>query len=198
MPGVSLTLLSLPRAEEESPFTADEILSFLDEKTGVAAWEMAVKLTPSHGHEENNQAKPGTGPTEAGGGPKLNRSITVSEPRLFVQVVEAACEALKAAEPEITKMDQVGGDGDCGTTLKNGAEGVLKMISDGRINGANLIEDVGAIADAVGDQMDGTSGALYSCVCFWACNVRSTLPHSGSSSLLSRRLCTTPRGTGRR
>jgi dihydroxyacetone kinase len=194
MPGVSLTLLLLPRAEEESTFTADEILSFLDEKTGVAAWKMAVKLTPPQGHEEDNPAKPGTGPTETGDGSKMNRRLAVSEPRLFVQMVEAACEALKAAEPEITKMDQVGGDGDCGTTLKNGAVGVLKMISDGRINGANLIEDVRAIADAVGDLMDGTSGALYSCVCFWL-TMSAQLCHSGSSSLLSRRLCTTPRGT---
>jgi len=162
MPGVSLTLLSLPRAEGESTFTADEILSFLDEKTSVAAWKMAVKFTPPQGHEEDNPAKPGTDRTESGDGSKMNKRLIVSEPRLFVQAVQAACEALNAAEPEITKMDQVGGDGDCGTTLKNGAAGVLKLISDGRINGANLIGDVGAIADAVGDQMDGTSGALYS------------------------------------
>lgn len=30
-----------------------------------------------------------------------------------------------AAEPEITKYDDIVGDGDCGTTLKRGAEGKI-------------------------------------------------------------------------
>ena len=161
MPGVSLTLLVLPRTEEESSFTADEILSFLDEKTDVAAWNIAVKLTPPP-ERDDDSAELRTDPAEISNPSKTTRRVTVSEPGLFVQAVGAACEALKAAEPIITKMDQVGGDGDCGITLKNGAGGVLKMISKGHITGANLIDDVGAIAEAVGDQMDGTSGALYS------------------------------------
>jgi dihydroxyacetone kinase len=163
MPGVSLTLLLLPRAEEQPSFTADEILSYLDHSTNVAAWKMAVKLTPPHGRKEDDLTELGTKSSKTS---KLTKKVTVTDSTLFVQMIGAMCKALKAAEPEITKMDQIGGDGDCGTTLKNGAEGVFKMISDGRITGTNLIEDVGAIADAVGDRMDGTSGALYSCVCF--------------------------------
>ncbi|KIM32820.1 hypothetical protein M408DRAFT_187072 [Serendipita vermifera MAFF 305830] len=160
MPGVSLTLLMLPRPTEESPYTSDEILTFLDDKSNILAWKMAVKLTPPHKKEADDEDDP-KGAGEASE-TTANRRVTISDPQLFVRCVQAACEALKVAEPDITRMDSVGGDGDCGITLRNGADGVLKMISDGRITGANLIKDVGAIAEAVGDRMDGTSGALYS------------------------------------
>jgi dihydroxyacetone kinase len=41
----------------------------------------------------------------------------------FARAVERACSALDKAEPEITKMDTVSGDGDCGLTLQTGAYG---------------------------------------------------------------------------
>lgn len=184
MPGVSLTLLILPSQDEASPYSLNEILTFLDAKTSVTSWKFAVKLTPPHKKDEDEQPESEMGTREN----SMQRKVTTAEPKLFVRVLQAVCDALKTAEPEITRMDQVGGDGDCGITLKNGAEGVLQLISEGRITGTNLIEDVRAIADAVGDRMDGTSGALYSYVLFYGVRCLVTA-FSVSFSLRSPRLC---------
>lgn len=67
-----------------------------------------------------------------------------------------------AAEPELTKQDQIAGDGDAGLTLEAGAKGILKAIEEGKIKGKNVIEDIGIIAEVVEEDMGGTSGALYS------------------------------------
>lgn len=156
MPGVSLTLLVLPRPDDQVPFSAKQILEYLDDAPDVVAWKLSVELSFP---DKEDAPEPPSKTDKAEG---AARCVTVDKPNSFVALVKAACEALQKAEPEITKMDQVGGDGDCGFTLRNGAEGVLKMISAGRITGKNLIDDVRAITDAVGDTMDGTSGALYS------------------------------------
>ena len=66
------------------------------------------------------------------------------------------------AEPELTKLDSIVGDGDCGLTLKSGAEHVLHGIQQGEISGEDVIGSVANIAKIVGDSMDGTGGALYS------------------------------------
>jgi hypothetical protein len=42
--------------------------------------------------------------------------------------VEAACRRLILSEPEITRMDTIAGDGDCGTTLRAGATAVLQRV----------------------------------------------------------------------
>lgn len=46
---------------------------------------------------------------------------------LFVQAVIRACEGLLDAESQITRMDQIAGDGDCGMTLKAGAQGAIPV-----------------------------------------------------------------------
>ena len=43
-----------------------------------------------------------------------------------VKTLRRALMAVIEAEPEVTKFDTVVGDGDCGDTLKRGAEGKLK------------------------------------------------------------------------
>ncbi|PVF99878.1 putative glycerone kinase isoform [Serendipita vermifera] len=161
MPGISLTVLLLPRAGDSCPFTSEEILDLLDDKPNVPAWKLATKMAVyTDGENQDNQLH-----TENSS--LTDRQVRVPDSAAFLQLVKKACEALIKAEPEITKMDQIGGDGDCGLTLKKGAEGVLGMLSEHRITGSNLIADVQAISLAVEDHMDGTSGALY-CIFFSA------------------------------
>lgn len=80
----------------------------------------------------------------------------------FLAAITRACHALIEAEPELTKQDQIAGDGDAGLTLEAGAKGILKAIKEGKIKGKNAIEDIGVIAEVVEEDMGGTSGALYS------------------------------------
>ena len=48
--------------------------------------------------------------------------LRAADPAAFDAAVARACRALADAEPEITRMDNIAGDGDCGLTLKSGAE----------------------------------------------------------------------------
>lgn len=89
-------------------------------------------------------------------------TTAAADPEAFIAAITRACKALIDAEPELTKQDQIAGDGDAGLTLEAGAKGVLKAIREGRLTGKNVIEDVNVIAQVVEEDMGGTSGALYS------------------------------------
>lgn len=74
--------------------------------------------------------------------------------------MKRACEAIRAAEPELTRFDTVAGDGDCGLTLKTGAEGVLAL-QGSQVTGEDVTGSMRAIAGIASERMGGTSGALY-------------------------------------
>lgn len=80
---------------------------------------------------------------------------------LFSKVLSTGLEKLISAEAEISRYDEIVGDGDCGSALKNGAEAVLMLIKDGKID-QDAVITVTNIATAVEDSMGGTSGAIYS------------------------------------
>jgi dihydroxyacetone kinase len=46
------------------------------------------------------------------------------------EILNTALEQVIAAEPEITRFDTIVGDGDCGTGLKRGAEGMCLICLD--------------------------------------------------------------------
>jgi dihydroxyacetone kinase len=94
-------------------------------------------------------------------------------------MLRSGLNAMVAAEPEVTKYDSVVGDGDCGTTLRRGAEGIdhiqgadlnfmrrtnsklgiLKLLSTSPSH--DVVTLLSMIASSVENTMDGTSGALY-------------------------------------
>ena len=68
--------------------------------------------------------------------------------------------SLIAAESQVTRFDDVVGDGDCGTVLKRGAIAVSEMQEKADISDDILI-NMARIVKTVEATMDGTSGALY-------------------------------------
>ncbi|THH05051.1 hypothetical protein EW145_g5078 [Phellinidium pouzarii] len=177
MPGFSLTLLLLPSASDlDSPLTS-EILALLDKKVDAPGWKWSshappgssspavfVPVAESAGVQERTTGHP---------------IIAAANPQAFIEAISKACKALIAAEPDITHMDNIAGDGDCGLTLKAGAEGICpifavsrlvsstkqgvsKEIYDGNITGTDIIHATLAIAKQTEVEMGGTSGALYS------------------------------------
>ena len=115
MPGFSLTLLLLPSGDE-APVSSDAILSLLDESTNAPGWKWCSRTTPSFFQDASLEPPP----------PKVLQNkhrLAFSEPNRFTDAITRACKALIAAEPEITQMDSIAGDGDCGLTLKAGALG---------------------------------------------------------------------------
>jgi dihydroxyacetone kinase len=143
MPGFSVTLFLLPSAGDEAPLSEASLLRLLDAPNDAPGWPatsaaMNLELPSDHSVSEGR-------PTIRSTGPKLQAPDSAA----FVDSVRRACDALIAAEPEITRMDTVAGDGedllvgfrralvydqtragDCGLTLKSGAEGMSCLLSD--------------------------------------------------------------------
>ncbi|KAJ7508370.1 dihydroxyacetone kinase [Mycena galericulata] len=155
MPGFSLSLVLLPRAEEAKAPKASVLLSLLDAPARTPGWKwttVAPPVTPTP-----------LAPAASASAKKAAASgIAAPQPAEFIAALQRACAALVAAEPDITRMDTIAGDGDCGLTLKAGAQGVEKQITAHNITGTDLVADVVAIAKVAETDMGGTSGALYS------------------------------------
>jgi triose/dihydroxyacetone kinase / FAD-AMP lyase (cyclizing) len=75
-------------------------------------------------------------------------------------LIAAATSKLSASEPLLTKYDTIVGDGDCGMTMKRGANEVQASLDNGKIPTDSPVAMFAAIADAVSASMGGTSGIL--------------------------------------
>jgi len=170
MSGFSISLVLLPPANEEVvidipgetslSISANLLLDLFDAPADCPGWKPGYAGEPSFGLLEKKDAK-AQQPSE-GGKKSTEETLAVSDPKLFINAVQCACQALISAEPEITKYDTIAGDGDCGLTLKAGAQGILAAISEHKISGTNLVSDLLQISQVVNRDMGGTSGGLYS------------------------------------
>lgn len=113
MPGFSITLLLLPTKDEvDAPFTSDTLLSLLDDKPDVPGWKWSSGSTPL---PQSQQVFSGN--SEATTTLNLEK-LSVPKTAEFVENIKRASHALIKAESQITEMDSIVGDGDCGLTLK--------------------------------------------------------------------------------
>lgn len=117
MPGFSITLLLLPGAEPDNATSTHFILSLLDDPTNAPGWKWSSKSEPKAITETASLASVDTTPLSS------QSSLRAPDVRSFEIAIERACSALLSAEGEITDMDKIAGDGDCGLTLSAGASG---------------------------------------------------------------------------
>ncbi|KAJ9093839.1 hypothetical protein QFC21_006210 [Naganishia friedmannii] len=147
LPGFSLTLLLLPRDEDQPIFTAERILELLDAPASAPGWKPLNRVVKEKDAYVKNQA-----PVEAirNGGKKVPCTINCSRALVpsfetFQSALRSACESVIQAEPEITHFDTK----------------IIKAIEDKEMDSGDCINSVLSIAQAIGRKMDGTSGALY-------------------------------------
>ncbi|KAI0731307.1 dihydroxyacetone kinase 1 [Earliella scabrosa] len=178
MPGFSITTLLLPAESESGAPDSSLLLSLLDEPANVPGWKWAANVPPLPTEKIASAPK-----KEAAAAPTEDIVVLRAEdPKAFNAAVERACKALGDAEPEITRMDNIAGDGDCGLTLKAGGASVLKALQDGRISGEDVTKSVIAVAKVAEEEMGGTSGALYS-IFFSALAQGLQAHHAGAQTL---------------
>jgi dihydroxyacetone kinase len=157
MPGFSVTLLLLPDAN--SNLSADFIVSLLDEPTDTPGWKWSSRSALSCSLDI-----PGPKPADQSFTKSNTVSLKAADSSAFINAIGRACNKLIEAEPEITRMDTIAGDGDCGLTLKGGADSLLKSIAEGKVSGNDVIGSFIEVSTIAEEQMGGTSGALYSFV----------------------------------
>ena len=158
-PGFSITLLNLSNLKKEDiSFTDEDVLKFLDTPTNAPGWK--PKIYDSEIWDLQNKE------IES---PMKNETLTSSDLKIDGQKFESqlvnALKVLLDEEPKITRYDTVVGDGDCGQTLADGANSILKALKEEDDFKSNLNDPVytlGKITEYVEDSMGGTSGGLYS------------------------------------
>ncbi|EPQ56353.1 dihydroxyacetone kinase [Gloeophyllum trabeum ATCC 11539] len=178
MPGFSLTLLLLPQKDESSAPSTSLILSLLDEKAETPGWRWTSGSVPPSSIPQPS----GSGSSASVLGAGAHR-LSAPDPAAFVAAVERACKRVIEEEPEITRMDTIAGDGDCGLTLKAGAEAVLQQIQKGAIKGDDVLGAVIQVSQVAEKEMGGTSGALYSI--FFSALAQGLQSSAGSQSTTS-------------
>ena len=119
MPGFSITLFLLPGASDSSAPDTSLLLSLLDDPAAAPGWKWNSNAVPS--------AEPITPASKADAGALASSAhkLKAADPKGFIEAIHRACKALNEEEPEITRMDNIAGDGDCGLTLRDGANGEL-------------------------------------------------------------------------
>lgn len=119
MPGFSVSLLLLPSSSSTAAPPEDVILRLLDASTSAPGWKWTSGAPPSA-----PPAPPAVLASERTADRAVKVKVRAQDMPGFAHAVERACNALDKAEPEITTMDTVSGDGDCGLTLQTGAQGM--------------------------------------------------------------------------
>lgn len=137
MPGFSLSVMQVD----------DAMLNLMDAPTDAGAW-------PRGGVVNRNRVLPSAGVKTS---VTAQSSVTVAGERLR-SAAERVAGALIAAEPKLTQLDSVTGDGDLGTSMVRGAEAILALPrqSFADISGG-LMEMANAMRKAIG----GSSGPFY-------------------------------------
>ncbi|KAK9327292.1 Dak1 domain-containing protein [Lipomyces starkeyi] len=146
-PGFSITLLNLTKAGD------DRILQLLDMPTGAPGW--TVKQLPAQ------SASLDAFMTRVEENSRSSSSTLKADPEFIKSILLAACSNIAKNEPLITQYDTVAGDGDCGTTLLNGSNGIIRAMESNELSLDNVVQLVLDIVDIVENRMGGTSGGIY-------------------------------------
>ncbi|MBA4775021.1 MAG: dihydroxyacetone kinase subunit DhaK [Rhizobiales bacterium] len=145
--GTFLSALDMPGFSLSVMHVDDAMLNLMDAPTDAGAW-------PRGGVVNRNRVLPSVGVKTS---VTAQSSVTVAGERLR-SAAERVAGALIAAEPKLTQLDSVTGDGDLGTSMVRGAEAILALPrqSFADISGG-LMEMANAMRKAIG----GSSGPFY-------------------------------------
>lgn len=149
--GFSVTLLNVTKSNSKlQGLGFNSIIELLDAETDAPAWPIKKYVENAPVFDESLIKEDLEKVPQCG---KFNFES-------FEKYFRSGVDYLTKAEPEITKLDFQVGDGDCGTTLVSGGEGIVNNFDN--IPKSSLSEALVKISDLVETYMGGTSGGLYS------------------------------------
>lgn len=145
--GTFLSALDMPGFSLSVMHVDDATLSLMDAPTDAGAWPRGgavnhTRVLPSAGVEKSATAE---------------NTITAAGERLRA-AAELVAGALIAAEPKLTQLDSVTGDGDLGTSMVRGAEAILALPVE---SFADVSGGLMAMANAMRKAIGGSSGPFY-------------------------------------
>ena len=159
MAGISISVLGLN----------EDRLRWLDAPTAAPAWPNAAKQRPGNPALQI----PVDAATEVSLGSGAQTEAGVKTKR----AIESACQALLAAETDLTEMDRVTGDGDLGVSMARAAKAVQGALASYPLD--NAPATLKALGHILRRALGGSSGPLYG-VLFLRCgNVLETSRATG-------------------
>ncbi|KAG7201942.1 hypothetical protein KM043_004647 [Ampulex compressa] len=145
--GIHITILKLHEDHK------DLFLSCLDAPTDAPRWPGCAYSLPATIYHPPCQA------IEKKTMDKVGLQMTEREQLLFVLCLKSASAAIIKEETRLNELDRGCGDGDCGTTLRRLAEGIMENLNSFHFSHPSTVLDaIGQIAE---ERMGGSSGALY-------------------------------------
>lgn len=145
--GTFLSALDMPGFSLSVMHVDDAMLNLIDAPTDAGAW-------PRGGAVNRNRVLPSAGVEKS---VTAEIEITAAGERLR-SAAERVARALIAAEPKLTQLDSVTGDGDLGTSMVRGAEAILALPGE---SFADVSGGLMAMANAMRKAIGGSSGPFY-------------------------------------
>ncbi|MCZ7910179.1 dihydroxyacetone kinase family protein [Agrobacterium leguminum] len=145
--GTFLSALDMPGFSLSVMHVDDAMLNLMDAPTDAGAW-------PRGGAVNRNRVLPSAGVEKS---VTAEIRITAAGERLR-SAVERVARALIVAEPILTQLDSVTGDGDLGTSMVRGAEAILALPGE---SFADVSGGLMAMANAMRKAIGGSSGPFY-------------------------------------
>lgn len=157
-PAFSVSVINITAAAANSTYTVDQIKGFFDVRTDTA-WE-AVAGYQSY-PQRRKRAEQVVPPPKEVRRPVDDSTDLKIDPALLESMIKSACNAVSAAEPDLTKWDTVMGDGDCGLTLQTGAHALLDALKAKQVAAkGSVVEVLNELEDIVEGKMGGTLGGI--------------------------------------
>ncbi|KAK4233976.1 dihydroxyacetone kinase [Achaetomium macrosporum] len=159
-PAFSVSVINLSGVAANSAYSLDQIKEFLDTRTDTA-WE-AVAGCQTYRGPRRRRADQVVRPPPSAEARKvaLDKDLKV-DPALLESMLREACVALVREEPDLTRWDTAMGDGDCGLTLKTGAEALLDAVDRRRVAAkGSVVEVLAEVEDILESKMGGTLGGI--------------------------------------
>ncbi|KAH9994368.1 glycerone kinase [Xylariaceae sp. FL0662B] len=152
----SVSIVNATAAAKGCSYSVEDIKSFYDAKTNTH-WESMAGSQAQRRSRHEQFVQPPAKPREAVDDAK---DLKI-DPATLDRMLRGACNALIAAEPDLTEWDTVMGDGDCGLTLKTGADSLIAALDKNKLAEQGSVGAVfGELEEIVEGKMGGTLGAI--------------------------------------
>ncbi|KAJ2459715.1 Dihydroxyacetone kinase 2 [Coemansia sp. RSA 2424] len=143
MPGVSISLLVLP--EDEA--LRSELLALADQSAQCPGWVNQTWIEDAGCTDESSM------------GPAVQ--VEPASDATWEKAIASAYRNVVADEPQVTLLDQLMGDGDCGQVLLSGATAINEAAQATQLPLNDPAAALARISSLVEDAMGGTSGIIY-------------------------------------
>lgn len=162
-PAFSISVINMTAAAGNCSYSVEDIKSFLDARTNTH-WESMAGAQSGPRRRRESQFLVSNG--ETNGGQHNRKPVDEAkdlkiDPATLESMLRSACNALVAAEPDLTKWDTIMGDGDCGETIKTGATHLLAAVDSRQVAASgSVVAVLRELGDIVETRMGGTLGGI--------------------------------------